>query len=98
MQGALHIALEHIVAVTSGPAPPVPWFSPLKVIGANIPGVMAAGTFYSFHDGLVFYDYGAGHECLILELRHERFSQVVIEIDPPQSAAGVASDVRAALA
>jgi hypothetical protein len=96
LHGTLKIPLEHITSATSGEAPPVPWFAPLKVVGTSLPGVMAAGTFYSYHDGLVFYDYGAGHECLILALQHEQFTKVVIEIDPPQAAASIAAQVREA--
>jgi hypothetical protein len=98
LHGSFDIPLEHITDVSSGTAPPVPWFSPFKLLGASIPGFAAAGTFYSPDHGLVFYDYGAGHQCLILEIAHERYKQIVIEIDPPQSAETVAGQVREAMA
>ncbi len=98
VHGSLNIPLEHITGATSGPAPPIPWFIPFKLIGASIPGVKAAGTFYSPDHGIVFYDYGAGRDCLILELQHETYKQVVIEIDPPQTAAAAAAQVTEALA
>jgi hypothetical protein len=98
LHGSLHIPLAHITAASSGPAPPVPWFSPLKLVGASIPGFMAAGTFYSGDHGLVFYDYGAGHQCLIVDLEHERYQQIVIEIDPPQDAEAMAAQLSEAIA
>jgi hypothetical protein len=95
VHGSLHIPLEHISDVSSGPAPAVPILS--KVIGTNMPGVLAAGTFFDSH-GLLFYDYGADAECLILDVDHERFHRVVVEIDAPQTAAAVVQHVKAAIA
>ena len=92
--GSFHIPLEHVTAVRSEVAPPVPWFS--KLIGTNMPGVKAAGTFFT-SDGLVFYDYGAGKECLVLDLDHESFKHAVIEIDAPDTAVGAANRIGNAL-
>jgi hypothetical protein len=94
VHGSLRIPLAHVKSVSVEPAPPVPWFT--KLIGANIPGVLAAGTFFT-KGGLAFYDYGEGRECLILELDHERFVRAVVEIDPPQSAEQAAAQIRDAL-
>jgi len=94
VHGSLRIPLDHIESVGVEPAPPVPWFT--KLIGANIPGVLAAGTFFT-KGGLAFYDYGAGVECLVLELTHEKFVRAIVEVDPPQSAEQVAVQIRDAL-
>jgi hypothetical protein len=94
VHGSLHIPLADIAAANADDAPPVPWFS--KLIGLNMPGVAAKGTFFT-HDGLAFYDYGAGHRCLVLDLIHDHYARAVVEIDPPQSAEEVAAQVTAAL-
>jgi hypothetical protein len=94
VHGSLHVPLAHITAVSVGPAPAVPILT--KVIGTNMPGVMAAGTFFD-SQGLLFYDYGANAECLILDVDHERFHRIVVEIDAPQAAAAVAEELKAEL-
>jgi hypothetical protein len=94
VHGALHIPLAHVRAARADTAPPVPWFS--KLIGTNAPGLKAAGTFFT-SDGLAFYDYGAGAECLVLELEHETYKLAVIEIDRPDSAAAAAQRITIAL-
>jgi hypothetical protein len=95
VHGSLHVPLEHVKSASAGPAPKVPWFS--KLAGANVPGVVAAGTFFD-ESGWLFYDYGAGHECLFLELEHEFYRRAAIEVDPPQSASQVAAQINAAIA
>ena len=94
VHGSLRIPLTHVTAASSGPAPPVPWLR--KIVGTNVPGVMAAGTFFDRH-GFAFYDYHAGTECLLLEIDHEFYKNAVIEIDPPQTATEAAALVAAAL-
>ncbi len=94
MHGSLHVPLAHVTAAASGPAPNVPWFS--KLIGTNMPGVIAAGTFFD-DGGWAFYDYRAGSECLLLDLDHEHYKRAVVEIDSPQTAAGAARQIAAAI-
>ena len=94
VHGSLHIPLAHIIEARSEIAPPVPWFS--KIIGTNFPGVKAAGTFFT-SDGLAFYDYGSGAECLVLDLDHETYKLAVIEIDMPDSAVAAAHRIATAI-
>jgi len=94
VHGSLHVPLAHVTAAASGPAPNVPWFS--KLIGTNMPGVIAAGTFFD-DGGWAFYDYRAGSECLLLDLDHEHYKRAVVEIDSPQTAAGAARQIAAAI-
>jgi hypothetical protein len=95
VHGSLHVPLTHVKSASAGACPPVPWFS--KLVGTDFPGVVAAGTFFD-KSGWMFYDYGAGHECLFLELEHEFYKRAAIEIDPPQTAGSAAAQISAALA
>jgi hypothetical protein len=95
VHGSLRIPLSHVRAAKAGPAPPIPWFR--KVVGTDVPWVIAAGTFLD-NRGWAFYDYRANANCLMLDLEHEFYKVVVIEIDPPQTAVEAAEQITAALA
>ena len=95
VHGSLRVPLTHVKRAEAGPAPPIPWFT--KLVGANIPGVKAAGTFWDT-GGFAFYDYSASSECLLLELEHEFYKRAVIEIDPPQNPTDCAMLINTALA
>jgi hypothetical protein len=53
--------------------------------GTNIPGVLTAGTFY--HDGKrVFWDVHNPDNTVVIELRDERYNELIIEVEDPQAA------------
>jgi len=79
LHGSFTIPYRHIVRASSAP-PPKEWFLVARV-GTNIPGVMAAGTFFT-GDGMVFYNFHhRDRSCLTLDLSHERYRHVVVEVD-----------------
>ena len=81
LHGTLHIPLQHITNVSTDPVPPALWRG--FRIGANIPGVLVAGTFLT-GDGAVFYDIRQGEHCLTLDLAGESYRRVVVEVAPEQ--------------
>jgi roadblock/LC7 domain-containing protein len=61
--------------------------------GTNIPGVLTAGTFYQ--DGKrVFWDGHNPENTVVIELRDERYNELIVEVADPQAAAEL---VKAAL-
>ena len=62
-------------------------------MGTNVPGLFAAGTFYT-HKELVFWDVRDPVKTIIVSLAHERYKKLIIEVDDPTT---VASRLRAAI-
>lgn len=69
------------------------WYHGLRAPGANIPGVVIAGTFYR-EGGRTFWDVHDPERVIVLELDHEHFAQVVLGVEDP---VGAVQRIRAAL-
>jgi hypothetical protein len=52
-------------------------------MGSNIPGVLTAGTFYQ-QGGIVFYDVHDPERTIVLELEHETYKRLIVEVEDPQ--------------
>ena len=64
-----------------------------RIPGTNIPGVLTAGTFYQ--DGKrVFWDVHNPDNTVVIELKDERYNELIVEVADTQAAVEV---VRAAL-
>jgi hypothetical protein len=95
LHGTFHIPYAHIAAVSTA-AVPSDWFRGIR-IGTNLPGVKVAGTFIT-GDGLIFYDFHDGEYCITLDLTHERYTRVSIEVDPDQDRDELARDLKERIA
>ena len=57
----------------------------VRMPGTTVPGVITAGTFYQ--DGKrVFWDVHHPEKTIVIDLRDERFNQLVVEVADPQAA------------
>lgn len=59
--------------------------STLRMPGANIPGVLTAGTFYQ-HGKRVFWDVYNPDNTVVIELKDERYNELIVEVTDPQAA------------
>ncbi len=84
MKSHLDIPLAHIKAAWIDPDAAKGWWHGLRMPGTNIPGVLLAGTFYQ-SDGRVFYDVHHPDQTIIIELDHETYTHLVIEVEDPQA-------------
>src|SRR5947209_640166 len=82
MKSHLEIPLAHVLAVRADPEPARGWFHGLRLPGTEIPGVLTAGTFYQ-GDGWVFFDVHNPESTIVLELDHEHYKRLVIEVQDP---------------
>ena len=80
----LDIPLAHIRAVEIDPEAARGWYHGLRMLGSNIPGVLTAGTFYQ-QGGIVFYDVHEPERAIVLELEHETYKRLIVEVDNPQT-------------
>lgn len=88
LRSQLEIPLAHISSVRVDPEPARGWWHGIKMPGTNIPGVLTAGTFYG-SDGAVFYDVHDPENTIVLELDHEHYRRLVIEVEDPAGVAAI---------
>jgi hypothetical protein len=60
------------------------WWHGWKVLGTDLPGLFAAGTFY-YHGELVFWDVLDPARTIIVSLDHERYKKLIIEVADPEA-------------
>jgi hypothetical protein len=85
MHSRLEIPLEHVLAVRADPEPAKGWWHGLRLPGTQIPGLITAGSFYQ--DGeWVFYDVHDADKTIVLDLDHEHYKRLVIEVADPGGA------------
>lgn len=88
LRSRLEIPLKHIRGVHADPKPAMGWFDGIKLGGTAIPHIFRAGTFYQQGD-FVFWDVRNPDKTIVIELEHEHFAKLIIEVDEPQAAVGL---------
>ena len=93
--GSLHIPLEHVAAVRVADESgwKMMW---RKLIGTSAPGWKMAGTFF-LDGGFVFCDFKDGSRCLEIDLRGERYKQLIIQLDDFLTPETVAAQIQSAI-
>ena len=81
----LEIPLAHIKGAHADPEPAMGWFQGLKLLGTDIPNIFKAGTFYQ-DGGRVFWDVRHPENTIVVELDHEHFAKLIIEVADPAAA------------
>ncbi|MGH8126221.1 MAG: hypothetical protein ACREPK_10300 [Rhodanobacteraceae bacterium] len=94
LHGTLHIPYANIRSVNADPVPPA-WSRGFR-FGTNVPGVKVAGTFIT-GDGMVFYDFHDPARCLTLELAHQHYKRVVVQVDKDQDPETLVAKINARL-
>jgi len=85
LKSSLEILLAHIAEIRADSAIAHGWWHGIRMPGTNIPGVLAAGTFYQ--DGKrVFWDVHNPDNTVVIELKDERYNQLIVEVADPQAA------------
>ena len=80
----LTIPLRHIVNIRLDDEIVKGWWRGIKFPGANIPGVLTAGTFYQ--DGKrVFWDIHNPEAAVVISLEDESYNELVIEVEDPRA-------------
>lgn len=89
----LEIPVSHLIHIEHDPDAVGRWWHGFKLIGADIPGLFAAGTFY-YHGDVVFWDVRDPSKAVIITLDHEWYKQLIIEV---ADAEATVARVRAAI-
>jgi len=82
LRSRLEIPLAPITNVAIDPEAARGWWHGLRLLGTNMPGVLAAGTFY-FDGELVFWDVHDPAMTIVILLAHERYKKLIIEVANP---------------
>ena len=85
LRSRLDIPLAHVRAIKIDPEAARGLWHGLRLMGSNIPGVLTVGTFYQ-HGEIVFYDVHDPERTIVLELDHERYKRLIVEVEDPQAA------------
>ena len=93
LRSRLELPLAHITGVRADPSVAHGWWHGLRLGGTNIPGLLTAGTFYH-DDGFVFWDVHDPAQTIVVDLDHEHYRALVIEVAEP---ARVVADLRGRL-
>ena len=94
LKSQLEIPLTHIRSVRADPEPARGWWHGLRLPGTQIPGLLTAGSFYQ-SGGFVFYDVHDPERTVVIELDHEHYQRLVIEV---ADTANVVETLRSAIA
>lgn len=81
----LDFPLAHVRSVRQDAGPALGWCHGLRFPGTDIPGVVTAGTFHQ-EDGAVFYDVSDPERTIVVELEHEDYRRLVVEVRHPEAA------------
>lgn len=81
----LDIPLDHVVSVRVDTDAARGWWHGIKFPGSNIPGILTAGTFIQ-SDGAVFFDVHDPERTIVIELDHEQYARLVVEVEDPVAA------------
>src|ERR1700740_2340258 len=94
LKTSLEIPLVHIAGIRTDPEVARGWWHGIRLPGTNVPGVITAGTFYQ--DGKrVFWDVHNPDNTIVIELKDERYNELIVEVSDPSAAVEM---VRARLA
>lgn len=89
----IDIPLDHITGVEVNREQVGNWWHGFKLIGTDMPGLFAAGTFY-YHGELVFWDVHDTTRTIIVSLEHERYKKLIVEVADPERTAAVLTSAR----
>ena len=86
LKSRLEIPLAHIKGAKYDENAAKGWWHGVRLGGADLPGVITAGTFYR-QGRLVFFDTHRPENTIVVDLDdHERFDQLILQVRNPASA------------
>ena len=82
LRSRLEIPLSHVVGSQADPQEAQGWWRGIRSGGTHMPGVITAGTFYQEVER-VFWDVHDPEKRVVIRLRDERYTRLVIEVEDP---------------
>ena len=75
----IEIPLMHITGVEANADQVRHWWHGFKLLGTDVAGLFAAGTFY-YHGEMIFWDINDPAQTIVVSLDHERYKKLIIEV------------------
>jgi hypothetical protein len=89
----IEIPLSHIAGVEVNVDQVGRWWHGFKLLGTDMPGLFAMGTFY-YHGEMVFWDICDLTKTVIVALEHERYKHLIIEVADPAATVAMLQKAR----
>jgi len=91
LKSRLEIPLEHIKGARIDDEAAKGWWHGVKLGGSDLPGVITAGTFYR-KGRLVFFDVHKPEQTIVVDLDHEHYDQLILQVRDPKDAVRTITD------
>jgi len=93
LRSHLVIPIGHVNRVYADPTIAEGWWHGFRVGGAEIPGVITAGTFYQ-HGNWIFWDVHNPENVIVIDLHDERYEKLIVEVaDPSETVARLQAEI-----
>jgi len=84
LRSRLEIPLSHVVNAEADPEVARGWWQGIRTGGTHVPGVITAGTFHQEGEK-VFWDMHNPEKTVVIRLKDEKHSRLVMEVEDPTS-------------
>ncbi|MBI3569334.1 MAG: hypothetical protein HY084_14135 [Gemmatimonadetes bacterium] len=91
LKSSLDIPLAHIKGARVDDEAAKGWWHGVKLGGSDLPGVITAGTFYR-KGRMVFYDVHKPENTIIVDLDHENYDQLILQVRNPETEVQMIND------
>src|ERR1035437_876501 len=85
LRSRLVIPIQHVTGICEDAKIAEGWWHGMRVAGAQVPGVITAGTFYH-HGNCIFWDVHHPEKVIVVDLEDERYEKLIIEVADPSEA------------
>lgn len=85
LKSRLEIPVAHIKGARVDEEAAKGWWHGVKLGGSDLPGVITAGTFYK-KGRLVFYDTHKPENTIVVDLDHENYDTLILQVRHPETA------------
>ncbi|MBC6988826.1 MULTISPECIES: hypothetical protein [Hymenobacter] len=86
----LQIPRQHILGARKDPEAVKGWWHGWRVPGTHIPGLLTAGTFLQ-DEKRIFWDVHHADKTVVIDLDHEDYNQLIIEVENPDEVVALLS-------
>jgi len=96
MHGNITVPLSHVRGASVRPHQAYSWFHGFRLPGTNLPGVVTAGSFLT-KNGWVFYDVHDPDKTILIDLDHEVYHRLIVQVDnetPEEAVAQICAAIR----
>jgi hypothetical protein len=85
LSSRLTIPASHIRSAGRDPGLEMGWFDSLKLMGTSVPELFRAGVFLQKGE-IVFWDVRNPERAVVVELAHEHYRKLIVEVADPDAA------------